>query len=70
MSGHDFHASVTDSGLCHTYNGNGMKQTYSPSNRVKALSSSLDQRNHVSSMKIQGTELAHKKVFWLNLADR
>ena len=70
MSGQGFHAAITDNGLCHAYNGNNLRETYSDSSRVEELASALDGRTNVESMKIEGTEGAHKKVFWLNLADR
>ena len=66
----DFHASLTDSGLCMVYNGNALRETYSPGKRVDELSDAFDRRGTAESIKIEGTGRIFEKVFWINVADR
>ena len=66
----DFHASLTDSGVCMVYNGNALKGTYRSSKRVDELSEAFDRRGTTESKKIEGTGRIFEKVFWINVQDR
>ena len=66
----DFHAALTDSGVCMVYNGNTMEGTYKSSTKVKELSDAFDKRDTIDPKKIEGTGRIFEKVFWLNLQDR
>ena len=66
----DFHAALTDSGVCMVYNGNTMHGTYKSSTKVKELSDAFDKRDTIDPKKIEGTGRIFEKVFWLNLQDR
>ena len=65
-----FRPAITDSGLCHVYNGAPMLSTYGESARMDELSSALDRRRSSRADKINGTGTGHRKTFWLNIGDR
>ena len=66
----EFHASLTDSGVCMVYNGNALRGTYSSSKRVDELSEAFDRRDASGSRMIEGTGRIFEKVFWINVQDR
>ena len=66
----EFHAALTDSGICMVYNGNTMEGTYRSSKKVKELSEAFDKRDTIEPKKIVGSGRTFEKVFWLNLEDR
>ena len=66
----EFHAALTDSGICMVYNGNTLEGTYSSSKKVKELSEAFDKRDTIEPKKIDGSGRIFEKVFWLNLEDR
>ena len=66
----EFHAALTDSGVCMVYNGNTIEGTYRSSTKVKELSDAFDNRKTTDPKKIVGTGKTFEKVFWLNLQDR
>ncbi len=66
-----FSAGLTDSGVCHVFNGNSLNRTYaSGGKRIKDLGSALDSRGPVRPKNITGTGRIFELVFWLNVADR
>ena len=67
---HDFRPMLTDTGLCHVYNGNSIGQTFVNVGRNKELKNSFGNGNGFKPAKINGTGFNKEKIFWFDVGIR
>ena len=62
---------LTDTGLCHVYNGNSISQTFVGSGRNYDLKQSFEQDVvDFSPVKINGSGFQNRKTFWFDVGAR
>ena len=61
---------LTDTGLCHVYNGNNIGQTFVNMGRNQELMNSFGNHGYFKPAKINGTGFRRQKTFWFDVGTR
>ena len=62
---------ITDTGLCHVYNGNTISQTFADAGRNQDLKDSFEYNTKTFKPdKINGTGFQKQKTFWFDVGIR
>ena len=65
-----FHIAVTDAGLCQVLNGDTMRSTFKPTNRMKELWAALDSRSAIKPNAIMGSGKIYQETLWIDIGER